>query len=267
MSARRTAKKRRRVATGICLAISPPIALGQPLYDQDNGPLTGIFGIPDSTEGASLVPVGRSSWDVALITSSHSLLDSAGAEAVLLDGETTRFELRYRYGISDRVEVGVEIPYVWHESGGLDSLVDSWHDWFGFPGGFRRTRPYDKLEIRYEDGNGTRFDLSNNTNGLGDVRLVAGWQLYDGADHDIAVRIGAKLPTGDSDGLLGSGGFDYSVGIAGDVHDVFGIEGLSTFYRLHGARIGQPDVLADLTRADRSRREAGAVPLVATSFL
>mgnify|MGYP000054793850 CR=1 FL=1 len=40
------------------IALSPTLR-AEALYDHDNGPLTGIFGIPDSTEGAVLAPAGR----------------------------------------------------------------------------------------------------------------------------------------------------------------------------------------------------------------
>jgi hypothetical protein len=243
------------------LALSPSLRAA-PLFDHDNGPLTGIFGIPDSTEGARLVPAGRSSWSAVAITTSHSLVDVVGDETILFDGETTRFELRYRYGLSDRVELGIEIPYVWHESGGLDSLVDNWHDWFGFPGGFRRSRPKDELEFRFEDGGEPLIGLSGNTNGPGDLRLFAGWKLMDGANHDIALRLGAKFATGDGEDLLGSGGFDYSLGIAGDIEALFGVDGWTAFYRLHGIGIGEPTYLAD-----RYRDFAGMVSIGTGFFL
>jgi hypothetical protein len=223
-------------------------ATGQPLYDHDNGPLTGFFGIPDSTEGALFVPAGRSAWDAVLLTSSHAVSDVGPEENLLFDGETTRFEFRYRHGLGDRAEFGIELPYVWHESGGLDDLIDNWHDWFGLPGGNRTARPVNELQYLYEDSTGTQLDISNNANGIGDMRLFAGWHLYRGSGHNVALRVGAKLPTGDSETLLGSGGFDYSLGIAGNLDQVFGVEGLTAFYRFHGIGIGEPDLLPDRYR-------------------
>jgi hypothetical protein len=258
----RTTRRLARITIALSAIALSPTLRAEALYDHDNGPLTGIFGIPDSTEGAILAPAGRSYWSAVAITTSHSLLDVAGDETVLFDGETTRLELRYRYGLTDRLELGIEIPYLWHESGGLDSLVDNWHDWFGFPGGFRRARPYDVLEIRYEDGSGPAFDVTGNTNGLGDVRLFAGWKLLDGANHDMALRLGAKFATGDSDDLLGSGGFDYSIGIAGDIRSMFGVDGWTAFYRLHGVGIGEPTFLTD-----RYRDFAGMVSVGTGFFL
>ena len=223
-------------------------ATGQPLYDHDNGPLTGLFGIPDSTEGGILVPPGRSAWDAIVQTASHSTRERGANENLEFDGETTRFEFRYRRGFGERFELGIELPYVWHESGTFDSFIDNWHDWFGLPGGARNKQPQDELLYLYEDLDGQQVNFSTNANGFGDLRLFAGWQLHNAPDHKVALRLGAKFATGDSAELLGSGGFDYSIGIAGDVARVFDVDGLTAFYRLHGIGIGEPDLLSDRHR-------------------
>jgi hypothetical protein len=223
-------------------------AHAEPLHDHDNGPLTGFFGIPDSTEGSLLVPAGASRWDLLLQTSSHSIFDVEPGETVLFDGETTRLELSYRRGMGERWEVGVELPYIWHESGGLDQVVSSWHDWTGLPGGFRETRAKDQLEFIYQDPTGTVVDFDANANGPGDLRLIAGYKPFPGQHPGFAIRVGLKLPTGDSEKLLGSGGTDLSLGIAGDRADSVGVAGLSTFYRLSAVFVSKPDVLGSRYR-------------------
>jgi len=220
-------------------------AYADPLHDHDNGPLTGAFGIPDSTEGSVLLDPGASAWSAMVMTASHSIDDDRNGESIILDGETTRFEFIYRRGIGRNVEVGIELPYVWHESGGLDQAVDTWHDSFGFPGGSRETRPDDLLEFLYTDETGTRIDFTTNVNGPGDARLFAGWNFRSETTHTMALRVGAKLPTGDSDDLLGSGGVDLSLGIAGDVTEWLGFERLSAYYRANAIYVGEPDLLSD----------------------
>ena len=238
----------RRSAIVLAVSLLSHSATGQPLYDHDNGPLTGMFGIPDSTEGGILAPAGRSAWDAILQTASHSTEERGVNENLEFDGETTRFELRYRRGFGDRLELGIELPYVWHESGTFDSFIDDWHEWFGLPGGARNSQPQDELLFNYETTDGQQIDFSSNANGFGDLRLFGGWQLHNAPDHKVALRVGAKFATGDSAEFLGSGGFDYSVGIAGDVARVFDVDGLTAFYRLHGIGIGEPDFLSDSYR-------------------
>lgn len=220
-------------------------AQGDVLHDHDNGPLTGSFGIPDSTEGSVLLGAGASRWDAMVMTASHSIGEEVADESIILDGETTRLEVAYRRGTASGLEIGVALPFVLHESGGLDALVAHWHDWFGYSGGFRSTRPDNQLEFVYADEAGTQIDFRRNSKGMGDVRLFAGWQLRSVTSHSMAARIGIKLPTGDSDKLTGSGGTDISLGIAGDVADFLGIARLGAFYRANAIFIGEPDLLAD----------------------
>jgi hypothetical protein len=239
------------IGRAIVAAIAALVAMdagAEPLHDHDNGPLSGYFGIPDATEGSNFAAAGTSRLGLMLMTSSHSILDGRLGEAILLDGETSRLEFTYRRGIGSRWEIGAEIPYVWHESGGLDQLVTTWHDSLGFPGGFRETRQKDRLDFIYLDEEGPRLTLDRNVRGVGDLRLIAGYKPFPDSRRGFAVRFGVKLPTGDSDRLLGSGGTDLSVGIAGDLNDVVGVPGLSAFYRLSAIYIGEPDQLAELYR-------------------
>lgn len=215
------------------------------LHDHDNGPLTGIFGLPDSTEGAQLLAARSSAVGVLLLTSSHSIAERSADDILILDGETTRFELSYRYGVSARLELGVELPFLWQQSGSLDSVIDQWHDFFGFPDGARDDRPRDLLEFFYRDASGDRLNINRNSNGIGDLRLFGGLQLGKSAKYSTALRFGIKFPTGSSDELHGSGGTDLSLGVVGDVRSLWGNEKLSGFYRVHLVYLGEPRWLAD----------------------
>jgi hypothetical protein len=220
-------------------------SFGDVLHDQDNGPLTGIFGIPDSTEGGKLLADGQRAWDLSLTVASHSVDDSKPAETLYLDGETMRFEFRYRVGITEKLELGIELPYVQHQAGQLDSLIDNWHKWFGLPQGHRPGREQDLLDFRYSDGNGISINVDSKSQGFGDARLFGGWQLAASDRHQLALRFGAKFATGDSSELHGSGSTDLSLGLAGDVDSLFGIQRLNGFYRLHAMHVGEPDLLVD----------------------
>ncbi|MGI9205711.1 MAG: DUF3187 family protein [Woeseiaceae bacterium] len=223
-------------------------ALPDALHDHDNGPFTGYFGIPDSTEGSAILGPGVVQWSSLIMTANHSVSDNVDRESIILDGETTRLELSFRRGIAPGFELGVEIPYLWHESGGFDSFIDNWHNWLGFSGGFRDSRSRGQLEYKYTDGNATQIDYRKNEKGLGDLRLFSGWRLQDNPEHSMALRFGVKLPTGDSESLLGSGGTDISIGLAGDLRGLFGVAGLTAHYRASAIRIGEPDLLADRYR-------------------
>ena len=221
---------------------------GEPLDDRDNGPVSGILNFPDSTEGALLLDRGRFAGSLLAMTSSHAITTSRGDEALVFDGETTRLEFGLRYGVSERLELGLRLPYLNHSAGNLDSLIDRWHDWFGLPGGSRETRASDLLEFNYVDGSGTRLDLRDSTSDFGDLRLMAGWRLDAGGGHRRALRFGVTLPTGSVDSLTGAEAATVSVGYAGDVRSVGASGRLSAFYRASVVWVDEPGILADRYR-------------------
>lgn len=170
--------------------------------------------------------------------------DRADDEILLFDGETTLLSLSLRYGLTDRLAVGIELPYVLQESGGLDALVDQWHDWFGFPDGLRGLVAEDRLDYRYADDGQLLVDFDRNRRGLGDLRIGAAWQLGHSERSAMALQAEVKLPTGKSGRLTGSGAADLSIGIAGDHARLFGSERIDGYYRAHLTAVGEPDRLA-----------------------
>lgn len=220
-------------------------AIADVIYDRENGPLTGIFGLPSSTEGSLPAPAGSHVWDLSLMSSSHAIEQQSDDERLVLDGETTRIALVYRYGLGERLQLGFELPLVSHQSGSLDSFIDSWHDLFDLPEGNRPGRPRDLLEFSYANGGGDSIFFNENSTGIGDIRLLAGWQLSQDAKRSSALHLGVKLPTGDSETLRGSGAVDISIGIAGDYDGLWGSERLNGFYNASAVFIGEPDLFAD----------------------
>lgn len=214
------------------------------LSDYDNSPFAGIFGLPDSSEGGFVLARGVHDWSSSVIVSSHNIGDVRSGETLRLDGETTRLAINHQFGISDKLSVGIEVPFLWHESGSLDNLIEGWHDVFGFPDGPRKGRATDLLEFFYSDSRGSFLRLNNNTNGIGDIRLLAGWRLASTEGRDTALRLSVKLPTGDSDTLLGSGGADVSIGIATDVTELWGNAKLSGMYRANLTFLSEPEFLS-----------------------
>ena len=225
-------------------ALVPTLAHAGPLSDHDNSPLTGIFGLPDATESGRLLAAGQSRWTASILLTSHSVADRAGTELFIADGETTRIALEWRRGFGKRWEFGAELPYLTHQPGGLDSVIDDWHKFFGFPDGARDDRPRDLLEFAYARDGDVGLDVSQSSHGPGDLRLFGGYRLRAGERHRNALRFGIELPTGEDGDLHGSGGADVSLGIAGDL--VLGDTGAwSLFYGAHGVYLGAGPYLAE----------------------
>jgi hypothetical protein len=234
------------IATPIILLHLACESGAQALPDHDNGLLTGIFGFPESTEGGQIIGRGQHSWDTSLIIANHNIDETRNGEDLRLDGETARLAFTYRYGFFDKLDISIEVPYLSHQSGNLDSIIDDWHDILVFAGGgARATREQDQLEFFYADSQATLVDVSNDASGISDIRLLAGWQLSTSEGRNTALRFGVKFPTGDSNELLGSGGTDISLGLASDVSGFWGSTKLSGFYRVNVTHLGEPDRLAD----------------------
>ena len=86
----------------------------------------------------------------------------------------------------------------------------------GLPDGNRKRRPADRLEYQFRRNGELLFSQTDSATGLGDVRLAAAAPLARGADGKRALDAvaGVELPTGDADRLLGSGSWDFSLGLA-----------------------------------------------------
>ena len=191
----------------IALTVLALPAGAEPLYDQDNGPLSGIYNFVDSTEGANLLPHGRIA--------------------------------------TDKLEIGFELPYIRHSEGSLDSLIDTWHDVFDLPGGNRETRDTDLIEFRYANADGDQLNVFESSNGIGDARFTAGWKLGDNPNHARALRFAVTLPTGEARDLHGTDAVTVGMGYAGDVQNMTAAGRLSLYYRLHATWVDTPAVLPE----------------------
>ncbi len=228
----------------LVLLLLPLSVSAQTLPEDDNAPLTGGFGLPGIEEGGDILDRWEFRGGFSFLTASHAIVEDSGNESLILDGESMRVSIDATVGIGNGIEIGAEIPWVAHQSGGLDSLIDTWHDIFGLPDGSRNERPQDVLEFAYTDNGVDRLDFTQSASGLGDIRLFAGFDIDSSDTHRRAFRVSVKLPTGDADKLLGSGGYDMSIGLAGDVSGLGGRDRWDAFYRASLTHIGEPDLLA-----------------------
>lgn len=232
-----------RCAILLCCVLLASAASADGLPERDNGPLTGLYGLPGARENARLLEPGRQALSLTALTSSHAVQAASGDESLLFDGETTRLTLAWRRAVSSRLELGIELPWVLHQSGGLDRLIDRWHSVFGLPDGVRAELPADRLAFRYYRAGAEALVLEDNTAGIGDVRLTAAWQLAAGPSSAHALRVGVKLPTGDPAKLTGSGAADLGIGIAGERRALWGLEGLRGYWQASATLLGRPDDL------------------------
>ena len=221
------AKKLNLIIVACLIALILPLGAASnemaPFDSSNQSPLVSIFGLP-GTGNFFLLEPGRTELALNAVLSSNYTKDDNARESIILDGETTRFTLLARHGLSPRFEVGVKIPYITQSGGFLDSAIESYHTAFGFPQGGRDQAPRNRLLYYYRRDGIDRVRVDTSGSGVGDLALTGAWQLYQsGGDEKegLALNISLKLPTGDSDQLHGSGSTDIALSLAGGAEGKF----------------------------------------------
>lgn len=238
----------RALAFGIAVTawIAPaPAAQELPFDTSNQSPLVQIYGLPGIGAPRVLAP-GRLRADLHYEAANHFVGKSRGSEELFLDGETHRSTLKVYRGLRGSREIGIEIPYVDHNEGFLDSFIEGWHDFFGLPQNGREQMPANQFLLRYRRDGVDRINLTQPTAGLGDVRLVAGQSL--GGTTEAMLRLSVKLPTGDSAKLLGSGATDAALWLSIACPQTKCADSVSWYGGGGLLRMAKGDVLPELQR-------------------
>lgn len=219
-----------------------------PFRTINQSPVVQIFGLP-AESSATLAPPGRLVVGITQDIASEYTVSRATAEQITLDGESYRWTLSARYGISERFEAGIDIPYILYGGGFLDGFIVDWHNTFGLPQGGRDNAPKNRLSYHYRKNGVQKLAMDQAGSGIGDISLAAGMKLYDeraAAAHDaVALRFTVKLPTGDSGSLRGSGSTDFALSLCGSMNNFTEWGSLGVFGSVGGMAMTRGDVLAD----------------------
>lgn len=173
---------------------------------RNHNPFLQVFGLP-KFQTAELVSPDR--FDFAMSYDITNDADEAQRPSgdLLIDGEIQTIALSLRHRILEHMEIGVDVPYVSHSGGTLDSLIKDWHSLVGLSNSMREG-PNDQLHHSFAQNGITYYELLAPTSGIGDVQLSAAYAM-----QNVTLRAGVKLPTGDADKLTGSGATDFSFGL------------------------------------------------------
>lgn len=207
--------------SGLLLATTSALAAGMeitPFKTINQHPTIQIYGLPlDSSAG--LTPSGKLNVTLIEEISSEYSTEKNSREAIIFDGESYRTTVAVKYGISDRLEAGISIPYISYDGGFLDNFIVDWHDTFGLPQGGRDSAPKDALNYHYVRDGVDQFQITSADSGIGDISLDAGLKLYEENEADfrriLTLRSDLKLPTGKSGALRGSGSTDLALALCG----------------------------------------------------
>ena len=200
----------------LAAAGAPPAArAGEPFLIRNDQPVGRLYGVPVGVDADPAAPPGFG-LRVALDVANGSIDETAGPTELALDGETWVLRLAGRHVWKNGWRIMAGVPVVSHQGGGTDSFIEEYHDALGLPDGNRKRRPAGRLEYRYRRNGETLFSQTDSTTGLGDVFVaVAAPLARDSAGaRALDAVAGVELPTGDADRLLGSGSWDFSLGLA-----------------------------------------------------
>lgn len=211
----RRAALRRRALLVTSFLLWPFIAMaGQGLPLRNQNPFLQIFGLP-LFQSAGLAADGETRYDISFDLVNHADNGDNAFEDVVFDGESYFWTLSLRHGLTERLELGIDIPMVGHGGGFLDNAIENWHDVIGASNGKRRG-PSNQLGFQYSGADNNFYELNASSFGVGDIQLSAALPLHktlDGSSLSVALRSSIKLPTGEADELRGSGATDFSLGI------------------------------------------------------
>jgi hypothetical protein len=206
----------------------------EPLESFNQSPLIQIYGLPALGPARVLSP-GETRLALHLRLANNFTASSNPTESLTLDGETHRFSLAWRQGLGHESEWGIELPYLAHNGGFLDSVIEHWHALFHLPGGGRDHAPRDQIDYRYRRNGVDLVRVDQAVSGAGDLRLTVARQLAVPAfpgERIMALRASLKLPTGNSRELLGSGSTDLALWLSAastrpaDVWNLYGGGGI-----------------------------------------
>ena len=194
----------------LCLTVAQTFAAG-PLQSGNQGPMAGLFGLPGLVR---FEHDPQTSVFARLSVANNFLPRSSEREVLLLDGETLRLETGYGRRLNHCWSGAVLVPFLEHSGGNLDSFLNDWHRIFDLPESGRPLAPSDRLLYFYQIDDENILNLTGRHAGLGDIRLMLALQPGCGFSDKLLLRGGLKLPTGDPDKLLGSGGADVFIDIS-----------------------------------------------------
>jgi hypothetical protein len=133
-------------------------------------------------------------------------VQSDSHETLHVDGESDALDLTYENALAQNWRYRFTVPVIRDSGGILDSVIDTWHEAFGFPRGNRPFYPKGQIDYFYS-GEG-KIDLNRSQTSLGDIAADLGLYTLDDARHTLSFWGGIKAPTGKVADLTSDGAWD-----------------------------------------------------------
>jgi hypothetical protein len=230
----------------LVIACMPRSALGgDALLDafplRNHNPFLQVYGLP-AFATHELVSPGGIDFNVSFDIANDMDEADRNGEVLTIDAELRTLNLSLRRRVSERLEIGLDVPYLGYSGGFLDRVIYDFHDFLGLSNS-SRDGPNDQFRLFMEKNGETLFELVEPSSGIGDLQVSAALQL-----GKATLRASIKAPTGDPEKLTGSGAADLAVGLyGGGATTLFGRH-LSYSGFVGALALGDGDVLPTLQR-------------------
>jgi hypothetical protein len=185
-----------------------------PLKSRSQNPLYLQF-LALPMESATTLNRGEFETELATTFSNTFEFSPFTATQVNLDMESWRTALTLGYGITESLDVKLEVPIISNGGGFLDSFIQEYHNLFGLPSGGRDRIADGSFSYSINQGGTALVNHGSQPAGLSDINLRAKYSLSEHVrlPFDLAVSAHLKLPTGQKSAGLGSGHVDGGIGI------------------------------------------------------
>lgn len=173
-----------------------------------------VLGIP----GDRAAVIAKRALDIRVeLASTNSVFrEESNRVSALMHFETLRSGLFLRYGLTDRLEIGVEVPALYRYRGILDGAITFTERALNRVAPARPPLNQVGFVFHMNRDKRTLFSGGDNELGLGDITLSSKYQILS-ESHSvpaISLRIAVKVPSGDDRRFFGSGHTDVGVGMA-----------------------------------------------------
>jgi len=168
----------------------------------------------------------QDSASVSLTHSSVYVTQQSAAWKINMDLELTELAIRLKKRLNDRLEIGLEVPFLRPTEGFLDRPLENFHNALGTGDYGRHERPYNTFlyEVMYQ-GKPVILPESDKS-GIGDTRLTLKQQITYSSPM-VSLMGSLELPTGDAKTGYGNGSYDGSLAVLVDID-------LGKTYRVYG---------------------------------
>lgn len=153
---------------------------------------------------------------VEMASTSTVFREETGRVSTTMKFETLRSGLFFRYGLTDRLEVGLEVPALYRYRGVLEGVITATERVTTGEAPARTALKGTSFAYNLSRDGRTLFSGGDADLGLGDITLSSKYQILSDRESTpaVALRMAVKVPSGDDRRFFGSGHADVGMGLA-----------------------------------------------------